>query len=85
MIIMQTLFGAPEKLFEKYSHDVNRNTQRESWEKIALELTNAGIIVKDIVSLKTNVHNWTRRALVSRNTSISIDSTNRVYSIAFSI
>lgn len=33
MIILQTCFQNPTKLFEKYTRDVSRNTQKEEWEK----------------------------------------------------
>lgn len=62
---MQTYCNNPKKLYEKFNRDVNRNTQKEEWEKIVLELGTAGINVVDIKNLRKNVTNWTRRALVN--------------------
>lgn len=55
----------PGKLFEKFTHDVNRNTQKIAWDEVNNELAESGIYVKNIASLRQNINNWTRRAIVS--------------------
>lgn len=56
----------PTKLFEKFTHDVDRSTQKESWDAVSEELDESGIYVKSISSLRQNINNWTRRAVVSK-------------------
>lgn len=63
MIILQTCFEKPHKLFEKFGQNVNR---KEEWNKIAEKLADDGIYVKDIPTLRKHITNWTRRALVNR-------------------
>lgn len=65
MIIMQTCYQNPKKLFEKFNRDVNRNTQKEEWTKIYDELVSDGINIENVDNLRKNVTNWTRRAIVS--------------------
>lgn len=57
----------PTKLFEKFTHDVNRNTQKGAWDDIANSLADDGIYVKSIAMLRQNINNWTRRAIVSKS------------------
>lgn len=61
---MQTCCKNPRKLYEKFNRDVNRNTQKEEWEKVSNEIIAAGIDAGGIKNLRKNVTNWTRRALV---------------------
>lgn len=55
----------PTKLFEKFTQGVNRATQKEAWENVNKILLENGIYVKNISSLRQNINNWTRRAIVS--------------------
>lgn len=64
MIIMQICCNNPKKLYEKFNREVNRSTQKEEWEKVAKEIVESGIDVNSMKSLRKNVTNWTRRALV---------------------
>lgn len=56
----------PTKLFEKYTHNVDRITQKEEWEAIADKLNGVGIYVQSIPKLRQSINNWTRRAIVSQ-------------------
>lgn len=62
---MQTCMENPKKLFEKFNHEINRSTQKEEWTKIGEQLSEDGIYIKDVPTLRKNISNWTRRALVS--------------------
>lgn len=54
-----------KQLYEKFSSDVNRKTQSNTWKKIADELKEKeNIDVENATKLKQNVTNWTRRATV---------------------
>lgn len=66
LIILQACMQNPKKLFEKFTHDVNRSTQKEAWEDVAKFIAESGIYVKNISSLRQNINNWTRRAIVSQ-------------------
>lgn len=57
----------PSKLFEKFTHDVSRQTQKEEWEKLSNSIVDNGIFVKDVATLRQNINNWTRRAMVSKS------------------
>lgn len=56
----------PKELFEKFSHDVNRSTQKDAWSTVADSLGENGIYVKNIGKLRQSINNWTRRAIVSK-------------------
>lgn len=66
VIILQACMQNPTKLFEKFTHNVNRNNQKDAWKNVAKFLAESGIYVKDIATLRKNIGNWTRRAIVSK-------------------
>lgn len=65
MIIMQRCMENPASLFEKYTHNVTRATQKEEWKKIVDQLEIDGIYVDDVALFRKNINNWVRRAVVS--------------------
>lgn len=65
MVIVQTCMKHADKLYEKYSQNVDRKTQSMTWTTVLNELKDDGIFVSDVQKLKQNVSNWLRRATVS--------------------
>lgn len=52
------------KLFEKWTDGLDRDTQHSTWNAVAAECQAEGIFVGDGMSLKKCVRNWINRAEV---------------------
>lgn len=65
-IILEYCLKNADRLYEKFTHDINRKTQSGAWKDIVDQLKeNEKIDVENVTKLKQNVSNWIRRATVS--------------------
>lgn len=66
MLIIEKCMKYADRLYEKFSQNVNRKTQSSAWNDVANELKDEGIIISDTHKLRQNVSNWVHRATVSK-------------------
>lgn len=69
---MHECMQCADKLFEKFSRDVDRKTQASAWDAVLNSLKKKGIKVESVQKIKQNVSNWIRRTNVSTVFSFTI-------------
>lgn len=67
---MEKLMPVANKLFEKWTDGLDRDTQHATWNAVAAECQAEGISVEDGISLKNCVRNWINRAEVKSSSNI---------------
>lgn len=62
IVIIQACLKHPKRLFEKFDHKLNRQTQQDAWTEVINDLAGSGIFISDSKYLRKRVTNWVQRA-----------------------